>query len=122
MAIVSPAELDALTAAGAARPNSTVARYDFRRPDRIAKEQMHALQFLHERCARNMSTSFSAYLRTTVSFAVSSVDQMTYADLLGSVADPTAFYALGIAPFDELGALEINPAVAFAFIDRMLGG
>ena len=35
---------------------------------------------------------------------------------------PTAFYALGIAPFDELGALEINPSVAFAMIDRMLGG
>jgi flagellar motor switch protein FliM len=38
------------------------------------------------------------------------------------VGDPTAFYALGIAPFDELGAMEIDPALAFALIDRMLGG
>jgi flagellar motor switch protein FliM len=39
-----------------------------------------------------------------------------------SLTDPTAFYALAIPPFDELGALEINPAIAFTMIDRMLGG
>jgi flagellar motor switch protein FliM len=123
-ALVTSAELDVLRSSAKPRrsaPGEAV-RYDFRRPDRIAKEQMHALQFLHERCARNMSTSFSAYLRTTITLSVSSVDQLTYDEFLRSLADPTAFYALGIAPFDELGALEINPPVAFALIDRMLGG
>jgi flagellar motor switch protein FliM len=125
-ALLTPAELEALRPsverAGIRRQDSEAMRYNFRRPDRISKEQMHALQFLHERCARNMSTSFSAYLRTTVSLAVSSVDQVTYEEFLRTIADPTAFYALGIAPFDDLGALEINPNVAFALIDRMLGG
>lgn len=119
--LITPEELEALRAAGPSGPRPPAA-YDFRRPDRISKEQMHALQFLHERCARNMSTSFSAYLRTTVTLSVASVDQLAYDEFLRSVADPTAFYALGIAPFDELGALEINPAIAFALIDRMLGG
>lgn len=117
--LITPEEREAIRAAGQPRPP---AAYDFRRPDRISKEQMHALQFLHERCARNMSTSFSAYLRTTVTLSVASVDQLAYDEFLRSVADPTAFYALGIAPFDELGALEINPSIAFALIDRMLGG
>jgi len=119
--LITPEELEAIRAAGPSGPRPP-AVYDFRRPDRISKEQMHALQFLHERCARNMSTSFSAYLRTTVTLSVASVDQLAYDEFLRSVADPTAFYALGIAPFDELGALEINPAIAFALIDRMLGG
>jgi flagellar motor switch protein FliM len=119
--LITPEELEAIRAAGPSGPRPPAA-YDFRRPDRISKEQMHALQFLHERCARNMSTSFSAYLRTTVTLSVASVDQLAYDEFLRSVADPTAFYALGIAPFDELGALEINPAIAFALIDRMLGG
>ena len=119
--LITPEELEALRAAGPSVPRPPAA-YDFRRPDRISKEQVHALQFLHERCARNMSTSFSAYLRTTVTLSVASVDQLAYDEFLRSVADPTAFYALGIAPFDELGALEINPAIAFALIDRMLGG
>jgi flagellar motor switch protein FliM len=107
--LITPEELEAIRAAGPSGPRPPAA-YDFRRPDRISKEQMHALQFLHERCARNMSTSFSAYLRTTVTLSVASVDQLAYDEFLRSVADPTAFYALGIAPFDELGALEINPA------------
>ncbi len=109
-------------AAQAGRANDAHLPYDFRRPERISREQLHALQFLHDRCARNMSTSFSAYLRTTVSLSVASVDQLAYDEFLRSVADPTAFYALGIAPFDELGALELSPAIAFALLDRMLGG
>ena len=122
-ALLTPAELRALRPSAHARPGTgPVAPYDFRRPDRVRKDQLHALQFLHERCARNMSTSFSAYLRTTVALSVASVEQMAYDDFLRGLADPTAFYALGIAPFDELGALEINPDVAFALIDRMLGG
>ena len=123
-ALLTTAEIEALRAGGsrASKTADSVVRYNFRRPDRISKEQLHALQFLHDRCARNMSTSFSAYLRTTISLAVSSVEQWSYEEFLGSVADPTAFYALGIAPFDELGALEINPGVAFALIDRLLGG
>ena len=123
-AILTAAELDALrTNAARTRPGApAVARYDFRHPDRISKEQLHALQHLHDRCARNMSTSFSAYLRTAINLSVSSVDQVSYEEFLQTVADPTAFYAIGIAPYDALGALEINPNVAFALIDRLMGG
>jgi flagellar motor switch protein FliM len=41
---------------------------------------------------------------------------------LTTLADPTAFYALSLAPFEAPGALEINPLVAFAIVDRMMGG
>ena len=126
MALVTAAEREAIRAAALgtarARNDAPAAPYDFRRRDRISREQVHALQFLHDRGARNMSTSFSAYLRTTVTLSVASVEQLAYDEFLRTVADPTAYYALGIAPFDELGALEINPSVAFALIDRMLGG
>ncbi|HWB17228.1 MAG TPA: flagellar motor switch protein FliM [Vicinamibacterales bacterium] len=127
--ILSQAEIDALLTVAADAPigrranaQGPVVRYNFRRPDRVSKEQIHALQFLHERCARNMSTSLSAYLRTTINMTVASVEQFAYSEFLGSLTDPTAFYALSIAPFDELGAVEINPSVAFAMLDRMLGG
>lgn len=128
--VLSQVEIDALltvaVGTGRATPRSAdtgpVVRYNFRRPDRVSKEQMHALQFLHERAARNLSTSLSAYLRTTINLSVASVEQFTYQEFLATLSDPTAFYSLSIAPFDELGALEIGPGVAFAMIDRMLGG
>jgi len=128
--ILSQAEIDTLLSVApdtlrsrrAASLTGPVVRYNFRRPDRVSNEQIHALQFLHERCARNLSTSMSAYLRTTINLSVASVEQFSYGEFLASLSDPTAFYALGITPFEELGALEINPSVTFAMIDRMLGG
>jgi flagellar motor switch protein FliM len=128
--VLSQAEIDTLLSTASAvrrRPSATapagpVIRYNFRRPDRVSKEQIHAIQFLHERFARNLSTSFSAYLRTMVNLSVASVEQFSYGEFLESLSDPTAFYALAIAPSDELAAIEINPSVAFAMIDRMLGG
>jgi flagellar motor switch protein FliM len=101
---------------------STVVRYNFRRPDRVTKEQIHSLQFLHDRFARNVSTSLSAYLRTMTEVGVVSVEQFSYSEFLALLAGPTAFYALAIPPFPELGALEITPPIAFAMVDRMLGG
>jgi flagellar motor switch protein FliM len=96
--------------------------YNFRRPDRIGKDQIRSMHFLHDRFARNISTSLSAYLRTTTEVNVVSVEQFSYSEFLMSLPDPTAFYALSMAPLDGLAALEINPAVAFPMIDRMLGG
>ncbi|MEO7191696.1 MAG: flagellar motor switch protein FliM [Vicinamibacterales bacterium] len=128
--ILSQAEIDALLSVasdarkggrGGSQPMPIV-RYNFRRPDRVSKEQIHALQFVHERCARNLSTSLSAYLRTTIAMSVASVEQFSYSEFLGSLTDPTAFYALTISPSDEIAAIEINPSVAFAMLDRMLGG
>lgn len=102
--------------------SAPVVRYNFRRPDRISKEQIHALQFLHERFARNVSQSLGAYLRSTSSLALVSVEQFAYSEFLTSLSDPTAFYAVSMQPFDDLAGLEINPSVAFAMVERMLGG
>ncbi len=71
---------------------------------------------------RNVATSLSAYLRSATDVSVVSVEQFTYSEFLMSLPDPTAFYALSLPPIDGLGALELNPSVAFAMIDRMLGG
>lgn len=127
--ILSQEEIDALlgSAAQAAQAGSGEAGpeavpYDFRRPDRISKEQVRSLHFLHDRFARNVSTSLSAYLRSATEVKIVSVEQFTYGEFLLSVPDPTAFYALALQPVDGLGALELNPAVAFTMIDRMLGG
>jgi len=128
--ILSQDEIDALLSAASEaagerrRPTSSgaVIRYNFRRPDRVSKEQIHSLHFLHDRFARNTATSLSAYLRTIIDLSVVSVEQFSYSEFLMSLTDPTAFYALSLPPFDELGALEINPSIAFAMLDRMLGG
>ena len=43
-------------------PAKKATPYDFRRPDRIAKDQLRAIHLLHEAFARSLSSSLSAYL------------------------------------------------------------
>ena len=126
--ILSQEEIDALLAstpaeAGrAANGRAPVIAYNFRRPDRVSKDQIRSLHFLHDRFARNATTSLSAFLRTTTELSIVSVEQFAYSEFLLSLPDPTAFYAVAMPPFDALAALELNPGVAFAMVDRMLGG
>lgn len=125
--ILSQEEIDALLGAPpvaetAREAPAAAITYNFRRPDRVSKEQIRSLHFLHDRFARNVSTSLSAYLRAVTEVSIVSVEQFTYSEFLMSVPDPTAFYGLAIPPAEGLGALEMNPVVAFTMIDRMLGG
>ena len=99
-----------------------VVNYNFRRPDRVTKDQMRSLHFLHDRFARNVSTSLSAYMRVVTEVSILSVEQFTYSEFLMSLSDPTAFYAISMRPLEGVAALELNPSVAFTMIDRMLGG
>jgi flagellar motor switch protein FliM len=129
--ILSQEEIDTLLTSApdlhqAAREQATehddVQVYNFRRPDRVSKEQIRSLHFLHDRFARNVATSLSAYLRTVTHVSVTSVEQFTYTEFLAALPDPTAFYAVAMPPLEGLAALELNPSVAFVMIDRMLGG
>jgi flagellar motor switch protein FliM len=110
------------SAAGPSRPAVSSGSYDFRRPDRISKDQIRSLHLLHDRFARDVSASLSAYLRVVTDVSIVSVEQLTYAEFLMSLPDPTAFYAVGMSPAEGVGALELNPVLAFSMIDRILGG
>jgi len=130
--ILSQEEIDALLIATSAQVSSEESRpsmatdgitaYNFRRPDRVSKEQLRSLHFLHDRFAKNLSTSLSAFLRAMTNVSIMSVEQFTYSEFLMSLPDPTAFYSVAMPPLDGVGALEVNPTVAFAMVDRMLGG
>ena len=96
--------------------------YNFKRPDRVSKEQMRSLHFLHDRFARNFSSSLSAYLRTISEINLVSVEQLTYSEFLLSLPDPTCFCSISMRPLEGNAALEINPSLVFPIIDKMLGG
>lgn len=109
----------------ASRPkqqHKKVTIYNFRRPDRVSKEQMRSLHFLHDRFARNFSSSLSAFLRALTEINLISVEQLTYSEFLLSVPDPTCFNSIQMKPLEGQIALEINPSLVFPIIDKMLGG
>jgi len=128
---LSQTEIDALLLAAAGRNDEgramastdpVVTRYNFRRPDRVSKEQLRSLHFLHDRYAVNLSSSLSAFLRAVTEVSIVSVEQFAYSEFLMSLPDPTAFYSFSMPPVEGVAALEINPNLAFTMVDRMLGG
>src|SRR4051812_31211358 len=81
-------------------PAMKAAPYDFRRPDRIAKEQLRSIHQLHENFARNLASSLSGYLRAYVMVNLISVEQLSFGEFTQCLPSPTVLIALGMKPFD----------------------
>src|SRR4051794_18322546 len=56
--------------------------YDFKRPERVSKDQMRAFQALHEGFSREFGAALSGMLRTIVDVKLISVDQLTYSEFV----------------------------------------
>lgn len=104
------------------RLREKVTPYDFKRPERVGKEQMRALQSLHEGFSRNFGAALSAMLRTIVEVKLTSVDQLTYSEFVFSLENPTCFNLLRAEPLEGNLILDINPTILYPIIDRLLGG
>lgn len=97
-------------------------RYDFKRPNRISKNVLQSLHFLHERYARNLALNLSAYLRTIADIVLLSVDQLSYAEFLMSLPETTCINVVEIMPQGGTLAFELNPTLVFAIIEKLMGG
>lgn len=96
--------------------------YDFKRPERVSKDQMRALQTLHESFARNFGAALSGRLRTIVEVKVASCEQMTYSEFIAALPNPTSFTLLNAEPLEGSMCLELSPLIIYPVIDRLLGG
>jgi flagellar motor switch protein FliM len=96
--------------------------YDFKRPERVSKDQMRALQTLHEAFARNFGASLSGFLRTIVEVKVATCEQMTYGEFIAGLPNPTCFNLIDAKPLEGQICLEISPLIIYPIIDRLLGG
>ena len=99
-----------------------IKEYDFKRPERISKDQMRAFQTLHENFARNFGASLSGFLRAIVEVRVVHAEQCTYAEFISSLPNPTSFNLLTAEPLDGQMCLEVSPLIIYPIIDRLLGG
>lgn len=102
--------------------NVEVRPYDFKRPERVSKDQMRALQTLHEAFARNFGASLSGFLRTIVEVKVATCEQMTYSEFISGLPNPTSFNLIAADKLEGQMCLEISPLIIYPIIDRLLGG
>jgi flagellar motor switch protein FliM len=134
--VLSQAEVESLLSAMDARESDVIADaassrirhrdkispYDFKRPERVGKEQMRSLQTMHEGFGRNFGAALSALLRTMVEVKLTSVDQLTYSEFVFSLENPTCFNLINATPLEGQLILDVNLSLLFPIIDRLLGG
>jgi len=131
--VLSQSEIDALLAALSAGEMSAdelkkeeaekkVKVYDFKRALRFSKDQIRSLTRIHENFARLLTTFFSAQLRTYVQISVASADQLPYEEFIRSIPKMTILTVFEVPPLDGRVLLEVNPNIAYAMLDRVLGG
>ena len=99
-----------------------VTQYDFKRPERVSKEEIRGFQTLSELFARDLSAALGASLRAVARVSVVSVDQVTYDEYVISISNPTSYNIIQLPPLDGNLILEFSPSLIFPIIDRMLGG
>lgn len=99
-----------------------VKAYDFKRALRFSKDQIRSLTRIHENFARLLTTFFSAQLRTYVQFNVASADQIPYEEFIRSIPKMTILNVFEVSPLNGRILMEVNPNIAYAMMDRMMGG
>ncbi|TCL66553.1 flagellar motor switch protein FliM [Hydrogenispora ethanolica] len=131
--VLSQSEIDALLEAlssGTLKVDEVISEekkkkvkpYDFRRPNKLSKDQLRTLVMLHENFARLLTTSLSTYLRSMVRAQVVSIDQLTYEEFTKSLNNPTVMTIISLKPLEGNIVMELSPQLAFAVVDRLLGG
>jgi len=96
--------------------------YDFRRPNKFSKDQIHSIQVIFENFGRALTTFFAGHLRTVIGISVLSIEQMTYDEFIRSLPNPSIINIFQMNPLVGNAILEINPVIIFTMLDRLFGG
>ncbi|MBL0388920.1 flagellar motor switch protein FliM [Tumebacillus sp. ITR2] len=96
--------------------------YDFKRAMRFSKDHIRSITRIFENFARLLTTYFSAQLRTFVQISVVSVDQLPYEEFIRSISKMTILNVFNCKPLEGKFVMEVHPNIAYAMLDRLLGG
>ena len=99
-----------------------VRKYDFSRPDKFAKDQLRTLEIIHENFSRLLNNFLSGYLRTYIEIEVISVQSLIYTEFSNSISNPAILGIVDFSPFSGQIIIDVSSDIAYAMIERVLGG
>jgi flagellar motor switch protein FliM len=95
--------------------------YDFRRPDKLSKDQLRTLSMLHDTFGRAASSALSASTRSSINIEMISMEQIPYDEYLRSITT-SIFGIVSLPPLSGQIVCEMETSLIFALVDKMLGG
>jgi len=131
--VLSQAEIDALLSAlsdgqvdaeemKVTKNQKRIRVYDFKRPNKFSKDQIHSLENIYENFCRGLTTYFSGQLHSVIECKVLSIEQITYDEFIRSLPNPTVLGLFSLNPLEGTVLMEMSPTLAFTVVDRLLGG
>jgi len=95
---------------------------DIPRSDALSSGQLQSLQILHEGLPRVFGTALSTVLRNPVEVSLAGVDQLAYGKFVHGLEEPSYFSVLKADPLGDRLMLDIDLAILYPILDRLLGG
>lgn len=99
-----------------------VSKYDFRRPNKLNREHVRALEIVGETFARQITTVLGTSLRTGVNTTMDDISQYTYDEYVRELPNPTMLTVLDLLPLKGSAMFHLPSSLTMTIIDRLLGG
>lgn len=113
---------DSIAASARSSPDVTPQKVDFRHRQRLDRDQLFAVESLHETIAEQASVAFTKLFRCSSSVRLRGVESVRYAEWTSGLDSPGCFAVLNSRSSASQWLLDVAPRLAFAAIDRLLGG
>lgn len=101
---------------------ASVSPVDFRRPSRISRDAILALETSHDAFARRLSTAWSSGSYAAIEIEHVATDQLSVDDFVRSLPTPTTLGFVRIDALGTTGFLQIDLPFALLLVERLLGG
>lgn len=130
---LTQAQIDALLgrlSAGEDNPvpdDKKIKKYDFHSPKKFTKEQLKAMDGLHENFARMLSSYLTGVLRIFCEVSVASIEEQRYFEYNNALPDNSLIALLDFKPHnkrysDGILLADVSTSLGFFMVDRFLGG
>lgn len=103
-------------------PSKKVQAYNFWSPERFSKEQIRAVELVHEDLAERLSSSIPTYIRTSLRPRLVHTEQGRFHDFLKDLPEQSLFHLITLAPLPAQMILTISPNVCHVILEQRLGG
>lgn len=96
--------------------------YDFTSQDKVIRGRMPTLDIINERFAREVRTSMSNLLHTTVDISSESLDTLKFSEFGRSLPVPTSLHVFRLEPFRGHALVVLESQLVFNLIETFFGG
>ncbi len=100
----------------------SVKKYDFRMANKFTKDQLKSINAIFENYARLLVSFYTGTLRASCEIELISIEELKYYEFTNSLPTLSFFGIIGMTPLTGSSLISISPQIAYAMINRVLGG